>query len=757
MGIPQLFNIIRDRKIEKVVSIAQLAEDHHKQHGRPLRIAIDEADFRFHNLTQAEVDIIRKKTPAANPIEKAMFYRMCRLLTLHIQPVIVFDGPHRPLKRRKRYCAKIDYDKRQLLKDMLTCLGIPHHEAPAEAEAECARLQILGLVDAVWSQDSDCLMFGCTFWLRDDRVAKEKGNNNRSKGNTKKNSGTARVVKARDLGLSRESLVLFAILVGGDYNIKGLPRCGVVLAMRALKHGGLARNLCSCRDQKDCDAWSIQLAEFIESLPGARSVPIPAGYPSYETLQKYYRPTVSSDEDLRNNARLNLEHVWLFKELELLKLTSSRFNIWGDKYMNWIVPILLTRHLSKRDTSLPREVLASIEVNTPEKQRIEREFERKVSFSPFGVTSLQREYFESRRGSWDGKRYGVRFDPNHEVVCEFMPEYWLQKGLPLEIFDPPRTPKRKSPDPTTGTSRPAKKQRNPQKPAKRTESAVTRASPSHNHTKPSQGSNLSVSPTKEHSQQPPSHGPRKGTGLPDSEKDDPELRPPPKTLSRTLSSIQSAVSNVVESSSPDDQEGVGDSFEDVGAHNKIPNSSKSLKRLPLHDWPDEEDDADLQLALQLSLQEQQPVAGPSARKPTHHTGGSVWEEVEDNAQSLFVSDESPPVVSYQQVQTGVLQGQHSSAGRNDTTRVAPPDFSKTSERTVRTTPKNSRLSDTDVAESSATGIRAARLRHFGSSSAVSPKEVTHKPQPLPVMTPRKLNLTPSRVPVGVECIDLTFD
>jgi hypothetical protein len=37
---------------------------------------------------------------------------------------------------------------------MLRCFGIPFHEAPgeAEAEAECARLQILGLVDAVWSQ-----------------------------------------------------------------------------------------------------------------------------------------------------------------------------------------------------------------------------------------------------------------------------------------------------------------------------------------------------------------------------------------------------------------------------------------------------------------------------------------------------------------------------------------------------------------------------------------------------------------------------
>jgi hypothetical protein len=65
--------------------------------------------------------------------------------------------------------GKIDYRARDLLKGMLRCFGIPFHEAPGEAGAECARLQILGLVDAVWSQDSDCLMFGCTLWLGRDQ------------------------------------------------------------------------------------------------------------------------------------------------------------------------------------------------------------------------------------------------------------------------------------------------------------------------------------------------------------------------------------------------------------------------------------------------------------------------------------------------------------------------------------------------------------------------------------------------------------
>lgn len=42
-------------------------------------------------------------------------------------------------------------------------------------------------------------MFGCTFWIRDDRVVEEKGSKDRSKETTEKDKKSARVVRARDL------------------------------------------------------------------------------------------------------------------------------------------------------------------------------------------------------------------------------------------------------------------------------------------------------------------------------------------------------------------------------------------------------------------------------------------------------------------------------------------------------------------------------------------------------------------------------
>ena len=53
----RLWDTIRD--FEEVKPIAQLAEEHYKEYGRPLRIAVDEADWRFNNLTTAQVHFIR--------------------------------------------------------------------------------------------------------------------------------------------------------------------------------------------------------------------------------------------------------------------------------------------------------------------------------------------------------------------------------------------------------------------------------------------------------------------------------------------------------------------------------------------------------------------------------------------------------------------------------------------------------------------------------------------------------------------------
>lgn len=45
-------------------------------------------------------------------------------------------------------------------KALLQLFGIPYITSPAEAEAQCAALQLLDLVDGVISDDSDTFLFG---------------------------------------------------------------------------------------------------------------------------------------------------------------------------------------------------------------------------------------------------------------------------------------------------------------------------------------------------------------------------------------------------------------------------------------------------------------------------------------------------------------------------------------------------------------------------------------------------------------------
>jgi Holliday junction resolvase YEN1 len=60
----------------------------------------------------------------------------------------------------------MDDDLTRLLHKLFDLLQVPHHQAPGEAEAECALLQRLGVVDAVWSDDGDCFMFGCQMLIK---------------------------------------------------------------------------------------------------------------------------------------------------------------------------------------------------------------------------------------------------------------------------------------------------------------------------------------------------------------------------------------------------------------------------------------------------------------------------------------------------------------------------------------------------------------------------------------------------------------
>ena len=104
---------------------------------------------------------------------------------------------------------------------LLKLFGIPYITAPMEAEAQCAELVTLGLVDGIVTDDSDTFLFGGT------RVYKNMFNGNKYV-ECYINSDLD-----REMSLSREKLIAVAQLLGSDYT-DGLPGVGPVTAMEII-------------------------------------------------------------------------------------------------------------------------------------------------------------------------------------------------------------------------------------------------------------------------------------------------------------------------------------------------------------------------------------------------------------------------------------------------------------------------------------------------------------------------------------------
>jgi Holliday junction resolvase YEN1 len=104
-------------------------------------------------------------TPAS-PELRTIFYRLTNLLAIGILPLVVFDGPHRPARKRGVDISTVDHRFERDFTALVEAFGCEWRKAPGEAEAELALLSRQGLVDAVLTDDGDALLFGARVVIR---------------------------------------------------------------------------------------------------------------------------------------------------------------------------------------------------------------------------------------------------------------------------------------------------------------------------------------------------------------------------------------------------------------------------------------------------------------------------------------------------------------------------------------------------------------------------------------------------------------
>ncbi|MCK4477761.1 flap endonuclease-1 [Candidatus Bathyarchaeota archaeon] len=200
-----------------------------------------------------------------------LLYRTSNLVEMGIKVAYVFDGAPPALKKveiKRRIKIKeeatVKYEKaltegrieeartyaqatsrlkdymEQDSKRLLTLMGIPWIQAPSEGEAQAAYMNKKEVSDFCASQDYDSLLFGAPTLIRNVTISCRR--------KLPRKPVYVEVVPEvielskvlTELGITHEQLVEIGILVGTDYNPKGVKGIGPKTALKLIKeHGSL--------------------------------------------------------------------------------------------------------------------------------------------------------------------------------------------------------------------------------------------------------------------------------------------------------------------------------------------------------------------------------------------------------------------------------------------------------------------------------------------------------------------------------------
>ncbi|KAL8730516.1 MAG: hypothetical protein Q9181_004633 [Wetmoreana brouardii] len=169
---------------------------------------------------------------------------------------------------------------------LLKLFGLPYITAPMEAEAQCAELVSLGLVDGIVTDDSDIFLFGGT------RVYKNMFNQ-------------AKFVECyltsdleKEYSLDRQKLIGVAHLLGSDYT-EGIPSVGPVTALEILSEFDTLETFAEwCNHVQLAQKFSVEDSANAfrrKFRKQAQKIFLPSPFPDRRVDIAYLNPEVDSD------------------------------------------------------------------------------------------------------------------------------------------------------------------------------------------------------------------------------------------------------------------------------------------------------------------------------------------------------------------------------------------------------------------------------------------------------------------------------
>lgn len=389
------------------MSLAKLAITKLEEGERPLRIAIDISIWQF----QAQA-----ARGGVNPAIRTLFYRLLRLLSLSIQPIFVFDGPNKPAFKRNKRSGRGDGLSSAMAKRLLNLFGCLIHDAPGEAEAECALLQRQGIVDAVLSEDVDTIMFGCTQTLRNWSAEGTKGSKTPTHISVYDTEDIAKIAP----GLDREGMVLVALMSGGDYIPEGIPGAGIKLACEAAT-AGFGTSLCKLKraDTSGLTSWKEWLIYELRTNESGffrtrhKALSIPEDFPNFDILRYYTHPVVSPQAVLDSLRKKQWRCTIDIAGLREFSRETFDWDYRGGafKFIRVLAPVLLVQRLlnrSEQPESQSRDVAV---LESEEQELIKAISSRRAHFSTDATPELRVSFIPT-------ELVGHAFEEEPEEVIE---------------------------------------------------------------------------------------------------------------------------------------------------------------------------------------------------------------------------------------------------------------------------------------------------------------------------------------------------
>lgn len=190
------------------------------------------------------------------------------------------------------------------VQELLKRFGIPFITAPMEAEAQCAQLYSMGMVDGIITDDSDCFLFGGS------RIYKNMFNQKQY----------VECYIAEDIehkcGLDRDKLIELALLLGSDYT-EGIKGIGPVLAMEILAEFGNLKQFkkwfdqhakTTVRPEKDVSKLQKNLLARIRS----GKLFLPDSFPDPVVCNAYKHADIDNDDSMFKWGIPRLDHIRSF-------------------------------------------------------------------------------------------------------------------------------------------------------------------------------------------------------------------------------------------------------------------------------------------------------------------------------------------------------------------------------------------------------------------------------------------------------------